>query len=211
MQLETDALVVAVRAHGEHGAIVRLLTPTAGVQAGYVRGGKSRRVRPLLMPGNRVHADFRSRTEDQLAFLAVELVQSRAFLLSEALPAAGIEWACGLTASALPEGQAYPRLYEGLDGLLSAIEASPSARGWATALVRYELMLLADLGFGITSARLAALPPVLLGGGVAGWEEIAEGMAFTGRFLERDLFTDRRAEILAARERLVERLKRVAG
>ena len=211
MQLETEALVVAVRAHGEHGAIVRLLTPTAGVQAGYVRGGKSRRVRPLLMPGNRVHADFRSRTEDQLAFLAVELVQSRAFLLSEALPAAGIEWACGLTASALPEGQAYPRLYEGLDGLLSAIEAAPSARGWATALVRFELMLLAELGFGITSARLAALPAPLLGGGVASWEEIAAGMAFTGRFLERDLFTDRRAEILAARERLVERLKRVAG
>ena len=211
MQLETEALVVAVRAHGEHGAIVRLLTPTAGVQAGYVRGGKSRRVRPLLMPGNRVHADFRSRTEDQLAFLAVELVQSRAFLLSEALPAAGIEWACGLTASALPEGQAYPRLYEGLDGLLSAIEAAPSARGWATALVRFELMLLAELGFGITSARLAALPATLLGGGVASWDEIAAGMAFTGRFLERDLFTDRRAEILAARERLVERLKRVAG
>lgn len=211
MQLETEALVVAVRAHGEHGAIVRLLTPTAGVQAGYVRGGKSRRVRPLLVPGNRVHADFRSRTDEQLAFLAVELVQSRAFLLSEALPAAGIEWACGLTASALPEGQPYPRLYEGLDGLLSAIEAAPSARGWATALVRFELMLLAELGFGITSARLAALPPALLGGGVAGWEEIAQGMAFAGRFLERDLFTDRRAEVLAARERLVERLKRVAG
>ena len=211
MQLETEALVVAVRAHGEHGAIARLLTPGDGVQAGYVRGGKSRRVRPLLVPGNRVHADFRARTEDQLAFLAVELVQSRAFLLSEALPAAGIEWACGLTASALPEGQPYPRLYQGLDGLLSAIEASPSARGWATALVRYELMLLAELGFGITSARLAALPPALLGGGVASWEEIAAGMAFSGRFLERDLFTDRRAEILAARERLVERLKRVGG
>jgi DNA repair protein RecO (recombination protein O) len=211
MHLETEALVLAVRPHGEHGAIARLLTPGAGVQAGYVRGGKSRRVRPLLMAGNRVHADFRSRTDDQLAFLSVELVRSRAFLLGEPLPAAGIEWACGLTATVLPEGQAYSRLFDGLDGLLGAIEAAPSARGWATALVRYELTLLAELGFGVEDEPLAALPPALLGVGVASWEEIVTGLAFSGGRVERDLFSDRRTEILAARERLIERIKRVRG
>jgi DNA repair protein RecO (recombination protein O) len=49
----------------------------------------------------------------------------------------------------LPEGQPYPRLYEALDGLLAAVEAAPSANGWGTALVRYELLLLAELGFGM--------------------------------------------------------------
>src|ERR671919_1946403 len=127
MQLETQAIVVAVRPHGEHGAIVRALTPKDGVQAGYVRGGKSRRLRPVLVPGNLVHAEFRARTEDQLAHLGVELAHSRAFLLSEPLAAAAIEWSCALAAAALPEGQPYPRLFEGLDGLLSAVEAAPSA------------------------------------------------------------------------------------
>ena len=70
-------------------------------------------------------------------------------LLSEPLPAAAIEWACVLTATALPEGQPYPRLYEALEGLLDAIEAAPSAVGWGAALVRYELLLLAELGFGL--------------------------------------------------------------
>src|ERR687889_706387 len=149
MHLVTQAIIVAVRAHGEHGAIVRALTPGEGVQAGYVRGGKSRRLRAVLVPGNLVHAEYRARTDDQLAYLAVELVHSRAFLLSEPLAAAAIEWACALTATALPEGQPYPRLYEGLDGLLGAIEAAPSARGWAAALVRYELLVLGEAGFGL--------------------------------------------------------------
>ena len=200
MHLETQAIVVAVRAHGEHGAIVRALTPTEGIQAGYVRGGKSRRLRPVLVPGNLVQAEYRARTEEQLAHLTVELVHSRAFLLSEPLASAGIEWATALTAAALPEGQPYPRLFEGLDGLLGAIEAAPSARGWAAALVRYELLLLGELGFGLDEAELGALP-----------KTVRDGLALTGGRLGRDVLTDRRAEVLTARERLVERLKRMAG
>ncbi|HEX8645145.1 MAG TPA: DNA repair protein RecO [Allosphingosinicella sp.] len=156
MRIETQAIVCAVRAHGEHGAIVRALTPADGIQAGYVRGGKSRRLRPVLVPGNIIQADYRARTDEQLAQLSVELVHSRAFLLSEPLAAAGIDWACALTAAALPEAQAYPRLYDAFDGLLSAIEAAPSARGWSAALVRYELLLLGELGFGLDLSECAA-------------------------------------------------------
>lgn len=202
VRLETEAIVVAVRPHGEHGAIVRALTPGEGVQAGYVRGGKSRRLRPVLVAGNRVHAEFRARTEEQLAHLGVELAHSRAFLLSEPLASAGIEWACALTAAALPEGQPYPHLYEGLDGLLGAIEAAPSARGWAAALVRYELLVLAETGFGLQRSPDAS---------DESWEVLRDSLRRTGFALERDLLTGRRAEVLAARERLIERLKRIAG
>jgi DNA repair protein RecO (recombination protein O) len=200
MHLETKAIVCAVRVHGEHGAIVRALTPADGLQAGYVRGGKSRRLRPVLVPGNLVQAEFRARTDEQLAFLGVEMIHSRAFLLSEPLASAGIEWATALTASALPEGQPYPGLYEGLDGLLGAIEAAPSARGWAAALVRYELLLLGELGFGLDEEAVAALPGNILG-----------RLKVTGERLGRDLLTERRADVLAARERLIERLKRIGG
>jgi len=200
VHLETRAIICAVRAHGEHGAIVRALTPEEGVQPGYVRGGKSRRLRPVLVPGNLVAADYRARTEEQLAHLSVELIHSRAFLLSEPLASAGIEWATALTAAALPEGQPYPRLFEGLDGLLTAIEAAPSARGWAAALVRFELLLLGELGFGLDEAELRAFP-----------QPTREGLRLTGERLARDVLTDRQAEVLVARERLIERLKRMAG
>jgi DNA repair protein RecO (recombination protein O) len=241
MHIRTQAIVCAVRGHGELGAIARLMTPADGLQAGYVRGGRSRRLRPVLLAGNVVEAEFRARSEEQLAALTVELVHSRAPLLSEPLAAAAIDWATALTATILPEGQPHPRLFAALDGVLAAVEAAPAARGWATALVRYELLLLAELGFGldlsacvVTGARadlayvspksggavgraagapyrerLLRLPPFLTEGGEAPWDDILAGLGLTGHFLSRDLLIERRAAILPARERLVERLKRV--
>ncbi|MEC3911046.1 DNA repair protein RecO [Sphingobium sp. CR2-8] len=241
--LVTSAIVCAVRHHGEHGAIVRLLTPDHGLLPGYVRGGRSRTLRPVLLPGNVVKADFRARTEDQLAGLTVELAHSRAPLLAEPLPAVAIDWSCALTAATLPEGTPYPALHEALDGMLGAIEAAPAARGWAVALVRYELLLLAELGFGLDLTRCAALgdtddlayvsprsaaavsraaavgyesrllplPPFLIEGGMGDWPQILDGLRLTGFFLERSVLTDWRADILAARERLVDRLKRAVA
>jgi DNA repair protein RecO (recombination protein O) len=149
MRFETQAIVCALRVHGETGAVVRLMTPDHGLTAAYVRGARGRRMRPVLIAGNMVQARLAARSENQLPQATVELVHSRAPLLGEPLPAAAIEWATVLTASALPEGQPYPSLYQGLEGLLDAIEAAPSASGWGTALVRFELLLLAELGFGL--------------------------------------------------------------
>ena len=155
MRISTPAIVVALRPHGEHGAVVRLMTPDHGLQAAYVRGARGRHLRPVLVPGNQVEATLSARTETQLAQGAIELVHSRGPLLQEPLPAAAIDWASALTATALPEGQPYPRLYAALDGLLAAIEAAPSASGWGAALVRYELLLLAEMGFGLDLERCA--------------------------------------------------------
>lgn len=155
MRIDTDAIVCALRTHGEHGAVVRLMTPEHGLQAAYVRGGRGRRMRPVLIAGNLVQAQLSARTETQLPQAGVELVHSRAPLLAEPLAACAVEWATVLTATAVPEGQPYPKLYQALDGLLDAIEAAPSAIGWGSALVRFELLLLAELGFGLDLERCA--------------------------------------------------------
>jgi DNA repair protein RecO (recombination protein O) len=242
-RLVTDAIICAVRSHGEHGAIVRVMTPANGLVAGYVRGGRSRHIRPILLPGNQVKAEFRARTEEQLASLVVELVHSRAPLLAEPLAAAAIDWICALTAAALPEENPYPAIFQALDGVLEAVEMAPAARGWASALVRYELLLLTELGFGLDmsactvtgasedlafisprsaaavsrsaaigyEARLLPLPSFLVTGAPAPWTDILDGLRLTGHFLERSVLTDRRADVLAARQRLVERLKRAVA
>lgn len=243
MRFGTPAIVCALRGHGEHGAIVRLMTPEHGLQASYVRGARGRRMRPILVPGNMVQADLSARTDAQLPQATIELVHSRGPLLSEPLPASAIEWATVLTATVLPEGQPYPRLYQALEGLLEAIEAAPSASGWGTALVRYELLLLAELGFGLDlercavtgkndglvavsprsgravsaaeaepySAKLLPLPRFVREGGGGSWEEIGDGLALTGHFLQRDLISERSRPIAEARARLVDRLRRAGG
>lgn len=243
MHLRTQAIVLAVRAHGEHGAVVRALTRSDGVQPGYVRGGRSRQMRPVLQPANTIAGEWRARTGEQLAALTIEPVHSRAALHGEPLPAAALAWITALTATALPEAQPYSRVYDALGGVLDAVEAAPSARGWASALARYELLLLAELGFGLDlttcivtggaddlafvsprsggavcrgaahgyEERLFPLPAFLGGGGAADWPDILAGLAITGHFLGRDLLTDRRAEPLDARERLIAMLKRAVA
>ena len=203
MHLRAQALILGVRQHGEHGAIVRAMTREAGMVAGYVRGGRSRTIRPILQPANLVVGEWRARTEEQLAGLTVELVHSRAPLYGEPLAAAALEWITALTAIALPESQPYPRLYAALDGMIGAIEAAPAARGWAVALVRYEDLLLAELGYGVDEAPTVTSD--------SGWPDILAGLALTGDAIEAHLLTDRRAEALAARARLVDRLKRAVA
>ncbi len=153
MELNADAIICGVRHHGETGVIVRSLTTANGLIAGYVRGGRGRQSRPVLMPGNRIAGHWRARTDGQLAALAADLIESRAPLLTEPLAAAAIDWSCALTVAALPEEQPYPGVFSALSALHDAIALSNAASGWAGAMVHYELLVLARLGFGLALDR----------------------------------------------------------
>ncbi len=196
MHLSTDAIIVAVRAHGEHGVVARVLTAEAGLIGGYVRGGHSRRMRPILSPGNLVMAAFRARTDEQLASLTAELIESRATLFSEPLAAAALDWVTALTAVTLPERHPYPRLYDALGGVLSAISVAASARGWAGTIAAYEALILAELGYG-SGAR-----PV---------DETMMALRQSGERLQETLLTGWRAAILSSRDRMIVRLERAIG
>jgi DNA repair protein RecO (recombination protein O) len=242
MLVRAPAIICSARLHGETGVIVRALTEMHGLLAGYVSGGRSRALRPVLVPGNSVAGEWRERGGAHLASLSVELLHSRAALIDGPLAAAAIDWLTALTAATLPQAHPYPRLWLALEGVLGAIEAAPAARGWAAAIVRYELLLLAQLGFGLDlescavtghtddliwvspksaravsrgaaagyEGRLLALPAFLATGDEADWPSMLDGLRMTGHFLTRSLLTERRAPVMAARERLVDRLTRAA-
>ena len=198
MHLRAPAIVLSARQHGETAVVARLLTEEAGVVAGYVAGGRGRQLRPVVIPGNLVEVDLRSRSDTQLPFAKLELVESRGPWLGEPLPAAAIGWACALTATVLPERQAYPSLWSALGGLLSAICHAPSARGWARALVGYEILLLREMGYGGGTPPEGELPELL-----AAMDKLAAP-------LDHYLLADRRGDVMAARQRLRELLGRMA-
>jgi DNA repair protein RecO (recombination protein O) len=195
MQLTATAIICSVRSHGETGAIVRALTERQGLLAGYVQGARGRHLRPVLIPGNVVKGEWRTRVAGQLAALSVEPQHSRAHLLSEPLATAAIDWTTALTAATLPEAHPYPRLHSALDGLLLAIELAPAARHWAGALAQYERLLLRELGY---AEEMSQGAPVAV-------------LAQNRERLVAHILGERRADVMAARERLVERLKRVVA
>lgn len=208
MHLETEGLVCGVLSHGEHGTVVRILTPDHGLIAAYVRGGRGRRIRPILIRGNLVAAQLRSRTDSQLPQAAVELAHSRAPIFSEPLPAGAIEWSTALVTAALPERQPYPRLYQAMTGLLEAIEAAPAARGWGAALARFELLLLAELGYGRSTSEL---PAWLRDGRPTNWAEVLAALEISGDDLFRELLGGRTQSLRDSRARLVDRLRRASA
>ncbi len=201
MQLRAPAIVCATRPHGETAIIARLLTEEAGVVAAYVAGGRGRQLRPVLIPGNLVEADLRSKTEEQLPFARVELLESRGPWLSEPLPAAAISWVTALAAAALPERQAFPSLYQALVAVLDAICVAPSARGWVMPLLSFEVLLLRELGYGVPVGRPAD----------DDWDAILGVFDRLGPELARYPLAERRGDAIGARVLLRERLRRIHG
>ncbi|MDG6078500.1 DNA recombination protein RecO [Erythrobacter litoralis] len=199
MQLRAPAILVSARSHGETAVIARLFSEEAGIVAAYIAGGRGRQLRPVVIPGNLVAADIRAKSDSQLPFARLELVRSRGPWLSEPLPAAAIAWVCALTASALPERNVYPRLYSALLALLDAICNAPSARGWAGALASYEVLLLREQGYGGERPEIADLDGAL------------EILGRSEPLIARYLLADTRADVLAARTLLVQRLNRMTA
>lgn len=197
MHLRSPAILIAARSHGETAVVARMLTEQHGVVAGYVAGGRGRNLRPVVIPGNLVELQLSARSDSQLPFVKLELLESRGPWLGEPLPAAAIGWTCALTAVALPERQPYPTLYQALSGLLSAICHAPSARGWVGALVGYETLLMRELGYG---------------GGARPDGDFEDALAAMDKLaapLDHYLLADRRGDVMAARARLRELLGRM--
>ena len=103
MQLETHALICTLLPHGENGVILRASTADHGLLAAYVPGGRSRKLRGVLQPGNLVALALSSRSEGQLPTARLELAEARAALTTSRAALATLEWATALTAAALPE------------------------------------------------------------------------------------------------------------
>ncbi len=154
MNWSDEGYVLSVRRHGEAAAIVNLLTRAHGRHAGLVRGGAGRRLRGVLQPGNQVAASWRGRLAEHLGTYTVEALRDHAAgLLSDGDRLAGLTAATAVTEAALPEREPHLAIHDGFAVLLEALAGTPE---WPAVYVRFELGLLAELGFGLDLSQCAA-------------------------------------------------------
>jgi len=153
MEWTDNGYVLTARRHGENALIVTLLTEQNGRNAGLVRGGASSKRRGLYQPGNLLRATWRARLADHLGNYGCEMIRAHAAgFLDTPLPLLALSSAATLLDRALPEREPVPELYEMFGGLLAALQQD----GWAVSYVRWELELLAVLGFGLDLSQCAA-------------------------------------------------------
>jgi len=153
MEWIDEGIVLGVRRHGESSAIVELLTRGHGRHLGLVRGGAGKRMRPLLQPGNSVSAVWRARLDEHLGYYLVEGTRLRAAnLFASSHAVYGVTHLASL-ARLLPERDPHEDIYEMLDHVLDDFE---NARAAAAHLIRFELAMLTELGFGLDLDTCAA-------------------------------------------------------
>ena len=152
MEWTDEGIVLGVRRHGEAHVLAELMTEQHGRHLGLVRGGISSKLRPILQPGNGVRAVWRARLDQHLGAFTVEGTQLRAErLMLSATASYGIQTLAALS-RLLPERDPHRDIYLALLEIADRLDEPD----WAAALiVRFELMLLAELGFGLDLSECA--------------------------------------------------------
>lgn len=153
MEWSDDGIVLSARAHGETSAVAALFTRSRGRCLGLVRGGRSRRMRPVLQPGNIVRGTWRARLDEHLGSFTIEPVEAvSASHFDDPMALAAIGLICGhLTHFA--ERDAHPHLYDGARFLFSRLG---EAAVWPGLLARFEMEVLSELGFQLDLSCCAA-------------------------------------------------------
>ncbi len=237
MEWSEDGFILGVKPHGETSAIINVLTRKQGRHAGLVRGGRSRRLRPVLQAGNKVNLRWNARLSEHLGNFAVEAIDAKAALLMEdGLSLAGLNAMSALIMSALPEREPHPRLYDVYEILLANLHDIDL---WPALYVRFEIGLLEAVGYGLDLSscaatgvrenlthvsprsgqavcqqsaqpyldRMLALPGFLRGAGQVQDGDITAGLCLSEYFLKHRVFHAINKDIPPARKRLVEVLR----
>ena len=238
MDWTSEGYILSVRKHGETSAIIDALTPDRGRHLGLVRGGVSRRARPVLQPGNKVKLSWRGRLSEHLGSYTVEPLTARAAeLMDDRLSLAGLNSACAVARECLPEREAHPAVYAAFEVLLANLENHDI---WPALYVQWEAGLLSAMGYGLdlrscaatggndnliyvsprsgravsASAgepykdKMLALPSFMLGEPHATREDVENGLALTGYFLETRVQWGVNKTLPEARARMIDQLSK---
>jgi DNA repair protein RecO (recombination protein O) len=147
MEWEAPGIVLATRAYGEGALIATVMTEEHGPHRGLVRGGAGRAQAATWQTGNLVSVQWVGRLSEQLGHFRGELIHPcAAHIIDKPLELAILAAACAVAEGAVPEREAHPRIF---DGLLRLIARLPEGAGMTADLVRWEILLLADLGYGL--------------------------------------------------------------
>lgn len=152
MEWNDKGIIIGTRKHGETSLIVEIMTCRHGRHLGIVRGGRSRRKQPFLQPGNSVEASWRARLDEHLGTWSLEATELRtASLMETPIGVFGIQTIASHL-RLLPERDAHEHLHEALEVILSHLQDASIA---AVLMIKFELALLDDLGFGLDLTKCA--------------------------------------------------------
>lgn len=241
MEWTSKATVLGSRRHGESSVILEVMTRERGRHLGMVRGGRSRRMRPILQVGNTLTVTWRARLDEHLGLFQVDGETLRGAQLMDTPTALLAIQLCAAHLRLLPERDPHARLHDMLDLVLANCDDTITL---GALVARFELMMLEELGFGLDLSKCAGtgaqddlvyvspksgcavsktagepykarlLPlPAFLSGSLEGAriEQIEQAFKLTGFFLDRNVWTPRAVRPPDGRDDLIKRFRKSAN
>jgi DNA repair protein RecO (recombination protein O) len=154
MNWNSEGYVLSVRKHGETSAIIDVLTPDYGRHLGLVRGGISRKIRPVLQPGNKINVEWNARLSEHLGSFKVEpLVSNAAQIMEDRLSLSALNSLCAIARECLPEREVHLDVYQAFGVVLNNIGIHEI---WPALYIKWESGLLSAMGYGLDLKSCAA-------------------------------------------------------
>lgn len=146
MQIETDGILINLRAFSERDAIAHIFTRDNGVMVGLLRGAVvAKKNKPLV--GQYGHVSWNARVDSQLGVFHFESEKNLSAALmvnNDLLKIMNATFA--LIYALIPERESYEHLYNGTVELLSIL---PNAVAPRDLFLNWEIDLLRDLGYAL--------------------------------------------------------------
>ncbi len=232
-----EGYILSVKKHGETSAIIEVFNRERGRHLGLVRGGVSRTKRAVLQVGNFVQLEWRARLSEHLGYFTIEALSFRAAeLMDDRLSLAGLNALCAIARETLPERESYALVYDAFEillanlddpdiwpalfvqweaGLLTAMGYGLDLRTCAATGTNDNLTHVSPRSGRAVSRsaaepyldKMLALPAFMIGSRYVTAQDVADGLALTGYFLETRVQWGVNKTLPDARAQMIARLK----
>ena len=147
MEWRDKGILLATKQFGETSLIIDVFTPDHGKASGVVRGGQSKKLKPILQIGAQLDLTWKARLQEHLGSFQVDLIRSRtANVMNDRLLLAGMLSSATLINRFFPAGQVYKNFYKSSENLFDLLQFPDI---WLLAYFKWELEFLETLGFGL--------------------------------------------------------------
>ena len=154
MKWQDKGIVVSVKKYGENSLILTLFTENHGLHAGLVKYISIKKSVNIYQVGNILSVVWTGRLEEHLGFYKSELDQSYIYnIMNNVFTLEALISLCALIHRFLAERQPHKSLYIKSIELIKLLNNKDSA--WLCNYIRWELLLLTELGYGLDLSQCA--------------------------------------------------------
>ena len=150
MEWRDQGILLGKTPFGETAVIVDALTQKNGRVRAVLRGGQSRKFRPILQIGNILDITWRARLSEHMGSVQVDVIKSYPEILDSRLTLAGVTTLSSMLTTFLEEREPHTQVYVATVKLHELL-IHPDI--WCVGYFYWELALLEALGFGLDVSK----------------------------------------------------------